>query len=298
MAADTPDFSLDGDSRQEKFHGAGDKGGSGVDDVYRDMSILKPTRQPKRSRRRIQRPWYKPRLAVGFGLHFPDLIPIEVLGSFGRYLALRGFYSPPVPFNIRVEMPTDVISTKKGVGVANPDFTVRFKAHYGSSYGFESLAFPFGGSFFLGAGVSAQLVNLTGAASSPVLVCSVTEAAKEPPCGDKAARIETESKLKISADATMHTLLARLSLGWLWFIGDTGYLKINGGYIRPFQHTRGVRVDADIDSPTGSSSEVGGALAQIKLERQADLATKAKEGLGPIGKQPLPSIGLTFGWRL
>lgn len=242
-------------------------------------------------------PWYEPQVALGVGLSIPEILPIEGYLFFGRYFALRLFYTPSLPFNIRIEMPADVISTKKGIGVANPDFTIRLKATYGAHYGAEALVFPFGGSFFAMAGVSHRRMRLVGGARSPVLVCSLFEANKDPPCGDPNAAIETRTEIDIHADVETEAILARAGLGWFWHVGSAGYFMFNAGASKPSRIHRQVKVDANLDAPSTSDDEVTGALAQIKTEREADLEQKAVNEMRPVDEKVLPILGIAAGVR-
>jgi hypothetical protein len=243
-----------------------------------------------------RRPWYEPRAALGVGLNVPEVLPFEGFLFFGRYFGLRLFFTPQLPLNIRIEMPSDVISTKKGIGVANPDFTIRMKAYYGPNYGAEALVFPFGGSFFIGAGASYRKLRLVGSAKSPILICSLIEAAKEPPCGDADAAIKTETQLELKADATTAAVLARGGLGWFWHVGRSAYLMFNAGLTKPTRISRSVSVEANVDSP-GDDDDVSGALSAVKAEREADLEDKALKEIRPVEEKTLPILGLSAGIR-
>lgn len=248
--------------------------------------------------RKSTRPWYNPRIAIGAGLNVPELLPFEAYFLFGKYFAIRTFYTPVLPFNIRVEMPADVISTKKGIGVANPDFTIRMRAEYGAHYGAEALYFPFGKSLFLAAGASHRRMRLTGNARSPILVCSIIEAAKDPPCADPNARIETQSQLDISADATTTALLGRGAIGGFWHVGRFGYFMMNIGYTKPMRIHRSVDVIANVDGPSSNDPEVSGAIAEVKAEREEELEKKALQEMQPVEERPLPIFGIAAGIRL
>lgn len=245
------------------------------------------------------RPWYIPRAAAGIGLNVPELLPVEGWLFFGKYFALRGFYSPELPFNIRVEMPADVISTKKGIGVANPDFTINLKAHYGPQYGIDALVFPFGGSFFIAGGAAQRRMRLVGSAKSSILICSIIEVAKEPPCPDPEASLHPDTKLQIAADARTTALLFRGMVGFLWDVGDWAYFSIQAGATRPTQVRRQIKVVAGLDFPSsdGSDEEITGALAQVKVEREADLERKAIKEMRPVDSKLLPILGLSTGIR-
>lgn len=242
------------------------------------------------------KPWFVPRVALGVGLNFPELTPVEAYLLFGKWWGLRLFYSPPMPFNIRVEMPSDVLSSKNGVAVANPDFTIHMKAVYGPAYGAEVLGFPLGGSFFIAGGASYRKVELRGTARSPVLICSVAEAIKEPPCPDPDARLTTDTKLQLDADAVTSAMLARASLGWFWHISSAGYLALVGGATKPLHINRNVKVTASVDSP-GPDDNVNGALGEVKQEKEADLERKAIKAMQPVDQKVLPILGISAGVR-
>lgn len=254
-------------------------------------------REPAKKKRK-HAAWYVPRVAVGTGLNVPELLPFEAYFMFGRHFALRTFYTPVLPFNIRIEMPADVISTKKGIGVANPDFTIRMKAEYGAHYGAEAMVFPFGKSFFLSGGASHRRMRLTGHAQSPILVCSLIEAAKDPPCADPDARLQTQTELAIGADATTTALLGRAAIGGFWHVGRFGYFMMNIGYTKPFQIRRNVRVTTDVDGPSSDDPEISGAIAAVKAEREAELEQKALAEMRPVEEKPLPIFGIAAGIRL
>ena len=265
-------------------------------DVQQPSQGRAPSRRAKR-KTRAPRPWFKPRALLGVGLNIPELVPIEGYLLFGRHFGLRAFYTPSLPFNLRVEMPADVISSsRQGVSVANPDFNIRLKASYGAHYGIEALGFPMGGSFFIAAGVSHRRMRLSGEARSPILVCSSIEAQKEPPCPDAAARIQTDTELTIATDVETSALLTRFAVGWIWDIGSFGYLTLNAGATKPTKITRSIKVDANVDAP-GDDSELTGALAAVKADREADLAAKALKEMRPVEEKLLPILGLSAGIR-
>lgn len=252
------------------------------------------TRHKEQSRR--LRSWYEPRFALGMGFNVPELTPFEGFVTFGTWWGLRLFYTPPLPFNIRIEMPSDVLSTKNGVAVANPDFTIKMKAVYGPQYGFELLGFPLGGSFFMGAGASYRQMTVHGSAKSPVLICSVIEAQKEPPCPDPKARLQTDTQLALDANVETDAILSRVVLGWFWHVGSAGYFSLATGATRPAQIHRDVKVTATVDSP-GANDDINGALAEVKAEKERDLERKATKEMRPVDEKILPILGISAGVR-
>jgi hypothetical protein len=140
-------------------------------------------------------------------------------------------------------------------------------------------------------------MRLVGDAKSPILVCSLIEAAKEPPCSDPAARIETQTELALDADVTTTAMLVRAGLGWFWHVGDFGYIMFNAGASKPTSIKRNVKVEANMVTPAGTDAEVSGALAQVKAEREADLESKAVREMRPVEEKLLPILGLAAGVR-
>ena len=270
------------------------------------------TPEPKKSRKRglpshlaagrkserYQSNDWVPELAVGIGANIPEILPIDAHLVFAKWFRLRLFYSPEIPFKARVEMPSDVISTKNGVAVANPDFIIRMNASYGPSYGAEAMVVPLANSFFLSGGMSVRAFKLEGNARSGILVCSNIEAAKEPPCGDPEARLTTRTELVVSAKAKTQSTLLRASAGWLWQIADSGFFSIYGGLARPIGNKRTADVTTGIDSKGGDSNEeVPSALARVKVEKEAELEAKALKEMEPYDKKVIPILGLGGGFH-
>lgn len=267
------------------------------DDLSDDTATSRPrTARPSPRRRR---PWYKPRLALGLSSNIPEFLGAEAWLSFGKFFAFQAFWAPQLPFNIRVEMPADVISTKKGVGVANPDFNIHLKAHYGPHYGINAVVFPFGGSFFIAAGAAKRQMRLSGSAKSAILICSLIEVAKEPPCPDPNASLHPDTKLRVEADVLTSALLLRGMTGFLWDVGNWAYVSMQVGATKPKKIDRRVKVSTGLDFPSGADADddITGALAQVKTERESDLERKAIKEMRPVDSKVLPIMGLTAGIR-
>ena len=260
----------------------------------------KPTKPapPTRSRRTASREDFSfaPQLSLGLGAAFPDVAPVDVGLIFGKWFRLRMFWAPPVPFRIRVEMPSDVISTNNSIGVANPDFLINLKAVWGPSLGAEALVFPFGGSFFIAGGVSHRELTIRGSASSPILICSLAEAAQDPPCGRSDAALVTRTKLGVSADARSSALLLRTSLGGFWEFPGGFYLTSWLGTAKPTRVRRSVKADAKVESPAGDNDDINTALAAVRTEKARELEEKAKDEIAPHDQKRMLLLGVGMGW--
>ena len=246
------------------------------------------------------RSWYSPRFAVGGRADVPELLDIEGFAFWGSRIGLRVFYAPAVPIPLKVEIPSDVVSANKktGLAVANPAFTVTGQLTYGQQWGAELMAFPMGGSFFIAFGASQRHLRLVADARSSVLVCSLIEAAKEPPCGDAAAAVKSRTELTAHADATMSALLVRGAIGGLWHLGRVGYLTLSLGVAKPTRLSHNVGVDVGLGTPDTPSVDLSGPLEEVRSQRRADLQGQAIKALQPIESGVLPILGLSAGLRL
>ena len=227
----------------------------------------------------------KARLAFGLGLGVPELYPLEGIYVVNRWVAIRGFYVWPVPFNIRVEMPADVIS-KKGIIVEHPDLTVNFKAVYGPQYGFESLVFPFGGGFHLFAGASYRKLSLKGGVTSKLLLRA--EGGGDP--------LTTNSSVRLYADAATAQYVARGGLGYLFFSPMGIYINLFAGYSKPYKAHSNINVDADILNEQATNPEdVRAALDELKQVKEREMEGKALKAMEPAETLSLPILGFTLG---
>lgn len=240
---------------------------------------------------------YEPKFSFGLGANLPEIFPFESHIFLGPYVALRLFYTPPLPKKIRVEMPSDVISAKNGLAVVNPDITIPLELTYGPHYGIEGYIFPFGGSFFVGGGVSFRKIRLKGDAKSPIKLCSVIEALKEPPCGNDDTAITTKLQLELSADAVTSASLVRTAAGWYWLVGDSFYFTTSFGLARPTGIKRSMTVVASVDAPGAASEVLEDALVAYKKEKEAEMEQKALKEIQPVEERILPILGVSFGLR-
>lgn len=235
------------------------------------------------------------RSAVGGGLGFPDLIPLEGYFFVGRYFGLRGFYSLPYPFKIRVELPADDISAKNGFKFANPDVNINFQATYGPHYGADALVLPFGGAFYVGLGISHRRIHVEGGAESPLIICKANDPR---PCSEQEAVIVTKTQLAVHANVTTQSWMLRTMVGWFWELGDDFYFNTQLGVARPYSVDRDVSVTSNAVTPDNASGEdLSPTLQQVKVEKEAELNGKLIEALEPYDSKTLPLVGFSFGLR-
>jgi hypothetical protein len=225
-------------------------------------------------------------LGIGSGLDLPDVVPVEVVG-WSRYFGFRLFASPSIPFNVRVEMPDDLISSSKGVEIEHPALNFTLKATYGPNYGADLLLFPFGGNFMLDLGLSQRQLRLKGGVTSPMIIR---------PKGSTES-ITTKTQFGVNADAVTTATMLRGSMGWVWRIFHSGYMKLTLlGIATPIHARTDVEVEGVIDAPGVENDEIVGALAELKSQKEVELREKAQKESKPAEDLKMPVIGITVGY--
>jgi len=222
---------------------------------------------------------------VGVGLDIPEIFPVEYVG-WHEYFGWRAFWSAPYDFNVRVEMPDDVISNSKGIEISHDALDFTLKATYGSNYGAEAFVFPFGGSFFTAAGLSYRQFRLRGEVQAPLHIR----------VQGSEYRATTKTEFGARADARTEAWLARLQFGWIFRLFDRGYTKISlVGVARPISSHSTVEADAIIDAPGEENDDVAGALFELKKLKEKEMQAKALQEIKPVESKLMPVIGMTVG---
>jgi hypothetical protein len=231
-------------------------------------------------------PFYQ-KFALGMGMDLPDIFPIEGLW-WTKYFGARVFYAPAFPFDVRVEMPADVISSSRGIQIEHPELNIKLDALYGANYGAEFSFFPFAGSFFLNLGLSQRSFRLAGEVKSPLIIRP--QGAEE--------SITTRTVFGLRADARTESLLLRASAGWIWRILDSFYWRLAViGVAKPTKTRSTVKVDVLVESPTTEENvELAGALAELRDQKESELSDKAHQQIRPVEDQLWPIIGLSVGY--
>lgn len=244
-------------------------------------------------------PEIKRRWSVSLNAGSPDLLRLDLRYQFFDALHVGGSVSPGWPFDITVEMPSDVIKADKTntLAVAYTAFDASFKATWGPQLSAYSLWHPFYGSWFLVGGIGYRQLGLSGSASSQLRVCTVAEAAKEPPCANDQTAIQTRNRLEVEAKVTMDSTMILGGTGWLWKPGDRWEILLSLGVTRALKTKTKISVNASIVDPDGTPQEVSGALADLKAKSERDVADKAEKELGTFATMNLPLALLGVGYR-
>jgi len=128
-------------------------------------------------------------------------------------------------------------------------------------------------------------------------ICTVAEAAKEPPCGNDNAAITTRNKIAINADIKLLTTYARLTTGWIYNIAPAWAMNAEFGLFAPVNTAESSDVSASIVAPDGTPEDLSGAIGELRAKSEDDLADKAESELRRATKSPLPVLALGISYR-
>lgn len=236
---------------------------------------------------------------LGATISSPELLKIDLRYFLNRTLHFNLSVAPGWPYDVTVEMPSDVIKSDKTntLAAAYTAFDANFKATWGPHVSLGSFWHPFGGSWFVSTGGGYRELSLKGSASSQLRVCTISEAQKEPPCGNDQASLQTRNHLEVSAKARVTSIMAQASTGWLWRPGEHWDVFAAVGATRAVSTKLKVNVTAEIVAPDGTPQELSGALHELKLKSEQDVAAKAETELGKFTDQTLPLAALGVAYR-
>lgn len=236
---------------------------------------------------------------LGLWAAIPELARAEYRFSISPHLALFLTASGPMPIDVNVSMPSDVIKAdqQKGLAVAYPAFDIKFKVDWGPHVFAGAAWHPFGGGWYTSFAAGLRSLKIKGSASSPMRICSIIEAAKEPPCGNDSAAIQTRNSIALKANVSVLSVAARAATGWVFNISSNWALLMEAGVFVPAKTTQTTGVTTDIVAPDGTPEDLSGALGELRSKSQSDLAEKAKAELGRVTSRTLPVLGIGIGYR-
>jgi|688.fasta_scaffold186352_2 hypothetical protein len=229
----------------------------------------------------------------------PEIVRFDYNYSFSSKLAFIFALSAPFPIDVEVSMPSDVIKADQSqtIAVAYPAFDMNFKVDWGPYLHTGVTWHPFGGHWYTSLAGGVRSIKITGDASSPLRICTVAEAAKEPPCGNDGAAIQTRNTIAISADIKLISTFARLATGWIYNLGPAWAVNAELGIFAPVTTSQASDIKAAIVAPDGTPESLSGALSDLRAKSEVDLAAKAEAELKRATKAPLPVLALGLGYR-
>ncbi len=239
------------------------------------------------------------RHAVSLWGALPELTRVEYRYSLSSHLAFFLGASGPMPIDVNVSMPSDVITSdrSKTLAVAYPAFDIKFKVDWGPHVLTGVVWHPFGGSWYTTWAAGVRSVIIKGETASPLRICSINEARKEPPCANDAAAIQTRNKIALKADVNILSVAGRLATGWMYSFSPKMALMFELGIFAPIFSKEETSITASIVAPDGTPEDLSGALADLRAKSQTDLADKAASELEKVTNKPLPVAGIGLGYR-
>ena len=224
------------------------------------------------------------RHSMGLGLSFPEILPFEYDYKISNQFTWHTYAVLPIPFNIRVELPRDRISSKTVI-VDQPELNIKLKSVYGPQFGTALRWTPFTNGFYTRFGIGYRKLRLKGQVQSPIIIIV------------DGVEITTRTEFGIKVDAVTVSLLSRLEFGWRWNIGRHGYIDwVIIGAALPSSTKNEASVETFVDAP-GDNDDIDGALEVLKNEKEKELREKAINEMKPATNQIMPIIGLTVGYR-
>lgn len=236
---------------------------------------------------------------IGLWGALPELTRLEYRYSLSSHWALFLGASGPMPIDVNVSMPSDVITSdrSKTLAVAYPAFDINFKVDWGPHVYTGVVWHPFGGGWYTSWAAGIRSVNIEGNTTSPLRVCSINEARKEPPCGNDAAAIQTRNRIALNADVNILSVAGRIATGWMYSLSPKLALMLEVGVFAPLATREKTDITASIVAPDGTPEDLSGALADLRAKSQSDLADKAAKELANVTNKPLPVAGIGMGYR-
>jgi hypothetical protein len=246
----------------------------------------------------------------------PDLWSATLHWRINERFAFEFRAAPETQLNLRIEMPADLISTKKNIGVANPAYKISGKAGSGPGGGIGVVFYPYlsgrdGGGWFVGAGLEQRRLTLTGTTRSPVLICSLIEAQKDPPCGNVDAALVTRTELDLDASLETSGTAWRAWTGWRLNFGSAGsggfagrggttfirrtFMEFALGAERVTNPRRKTRVNLSLLTPGLEDPETDSALGILKDQNTEKAGAKLANALNQYDSKVTPVAWLGAG---
>lgn len=238
------------------------------------------------------------RWTIGIAVAVPELVRLDLRKQLTNTMDLYANIGPGWPFEITVEMPSDVIKSDQTntLAAAYTAFDANFDATWGPHLNAGIAWHPLGGAWFVGASGGYRSLGLKGSAQSQLRICTIAEAAKEPPCANDQVALQTRNHLRVEVDARVESVMAAAQTGWAWQAGEHFQILLGLGATRALRTTYKVKVNATIVDVDGTPQEVSGALSELKIKSEQDVAGKSKTELASFAEKTLPTASLGIGY--
>jgi hypothetical protein len=295
-----PNWKSGGDSREGYYHEENKKRIKRQRRRPAESEAQSSAKDSKASEAEFEPAPTKPRRST-FAVYasFPEIARLDYRFSVSPHVAFAIGLGVPVPIDVEVSMPSDIIKAdqSKSIAVAYPAFDINLKVAWGPHAHAGVIWHPLGGVWYASLAGGLRTLKIAGSTSAPLRICSIAEAAKEPPCGNDSAAIQTRNVIALNTDIKMQSTYARVATGWIYNLGPAWALTAEVGAFVPLSTKEDSSVTASIVAPDGTPEELSGALGELRSKSEKDLDQKAKEELGRFTKAPLPVLALGIGFR-
>jgi hypothetical protein len=225
---------------------------------------------------------------LGLELSSSDLISLNLFHSFGPVI-FKYSLTPPIPIDITVNMPKDLISTNNNIRFDHPAYTIDFELTWGPGFTVESYYTPWDLPFYASLGIGARKIRLRGNTSSTLLISDLN---------NPETTFETATVFGATIDTESTSLLFKAKLG--------GLLKFNRilfdfgiGLVRPKNISRSVSGSVTVDAPGNSDVSLPAEdLAAIKSEKSHDMESQVLEELKKVDELTLPLVSFALAYEL
>jgi hypothetical protein len=221
---------------------------------------------------------------VGLLTSIPEANGAVMSLDLGRYFAIQGTYSWPLPVKVEVGVPSKKLVSQGDFAIRNPYLNLPFAVNFGPQWSLGGLVFPFGGSFYLGLASAHRRVTIRSHVESPLIF---EDSDSEMPSNTSFAvdlRTRTDQEL-LRAHIGQRLTFGHLFLGW--FLGAT----------KPMNGRSVIETRVDVLNPQATDSSTGSAdnLEEARVSQEKLVHEKVKNLLHDFEKQSLPLIGLEIG---
>jgi hypothetical protein len=204
--------------------------------------------------------------------------------DLGRYFAIQGTYSWPLPVNVQVGVPSKKLVSQGDFAIRSPYLTLPFAVDFGPQSSLGALVYPFGGSFYVGLASARRRVTIKSHVESPLIF------------EDSDSQMDSNTSFSVDLQTETNQDLLRANVGQRltfgpiflgWFVGAT---KPVGGRSSIQSRVNILNTQAT-DSSTGSADN----LEEARVSQEKLVHDKVKDLLHDFEKQSLPLIGLEIG---
>jgi hypothetical protein len=221
---------------------------------------------------------------LGLLTSIPEVNGAVLSLDLGRYFAIQGTYSWPLPVNVEVGVPSKKLVSEGDFAIRSPYLNLPFAVDFGPQWSLGGLVFPFGGSFYVGLASAHRRVTIRSHVESKLIF---EDSDSQMPSNTSFAvdlRTHTDQEL-LRAHMGQRLTFGHLFLGW--FLGGT----------KPVGARSRIETSVSVHNSQATDNSTGNAdnLEEARLSQEKIVHEKVRDLLHDFEKQVLPLIGLEIG---